>query len=40
MYEIKPKKAKLSIDLNVPATDENQELKNGNRVKAEIKPKV
>jgi hypothetical protein len=38
-YEMRPRKAKLSIDLNRPVEEEH-ELKNGSRVKAEIKPKI
>jgi hypothetical protein len=38
-YEIKPRKTKISIYLNRLAEEEH-ELKNGNIVKVEIKPKV
>jgi hypothetical protein len=37
--EMRPRKAKLSIDLN-RHVEEEHELKNGSRVKAEIKPKI
>jgi hypothetical protein len=38
-YEMRPRKANLSIDLNRPPEEEH-ELKNGSRVKEEIKPKI
>jgi hypothetical protein len=38
-HEMRPRKAKLSIDLNRPAEEEH-ELKNGSRVKAKLKPKI
>jgi hypothetical protein len=39
-YEMRPRKTKLSIDLNRPVVEEEHELKNGNRVKTKIKPKI
>ena len=36
---MRTRKAKLSIDINRPVEEEH-ELKNGIRVKAEIKPKI
>jgi DNA repair exonuclease SbcCD ATPase subunit len=37
---MRPRKSKLSIDLNKPVTEEEQGLKNGRKVKTLIKPKV
>jgi hypothetical protein len=39
-YEMRPRKSKLSIDLNKPVTKEEQGLKDGSKVKTLIKPKV
>jgi hypothetical protein len=40
MCEMIPRKTKLSIDLNSPNVDEEHELKNGNKMETNIKPKV
>jgi hypothetical protein len=37
---MRPRKSKLSIDLNKPVVEEEHGLKNGSKVKAEIKPKI
>jgi hypothetical protein len=37
---MRPRKSKLSIDLNKPIAEEEQGLKNGSKVKTLIKPKV
>jgi chromosome segregation ATPase len=39
-YEMRPRKTKLSIDLNRPVVEEEYELKNENKVETKIKPKV
>jgi hypothetical protein len=39
-YEMRPRKSKLSIDLNKPIVEEEHGLKVGSKVKAEVKPKI
>jgi len=39
-YETRPRKSKISIDLNKPVVEEEQRLKNGSKVKTLIKTKV
>jgi hypothetical protein len=39
-YKMRPRKSKLSIDLNKPVAEEADGLKNGSKLKTLIKPKV
>jgi hypothetical protein len=40
IYEMRPRKSNLSIDLNKPVVEEEKGIKNGRKVKVEIKPKI